>query len=487
MKKVKISISLKTTMLVVFFTLIIIASATFFYYREGKRTNNEYYSKMANSVAKTVAEVVDYEKLRVVKDKVKEIVDATSDKVTSEHWGSDEWYAYSAHFDSIKEMSEYQELIIFLQQMQDVTFEEVDCVYLTYLDADLEYIVVVVDGDRINPCPPGCLDILYAENKPALTDPSIGFPAYITNTKSYGWIVSAGAPVYDDANNIVGYANVDISMEVVTTNLEENTLRLFIFLIVTMVLICTLAVVIIQLLLIRPLHKLTKAAQSYNSNDILTNSFANVKINTHDEIHELSESMKKMEAEINTRLAELMSTNRELITSQHLASEMTKLANKDALTGVGNKTAYEFALEKLKEDLKEGTIQEFGFIMIDLNDLKKNNDTYGHESGNEALKRLCKVVCEVFHHSPVYRIGGDEFVVLLKNRDYERAHHLIDKFYFIINRMNREEGLEASKVISAAVGLAKYDNKVDQTVEDVFNRADEEMYKTKRAMKGEAR
>ncbi|MBO4668033.1 MAG: GGDEF domain-containing protein, partial [Bacilli bacterium] len=223
------------------------------------------------------------------------------------------------------------------------------------------------------------------------------------------------------------------------------------------------------------------------SNDILTNSFANVKINTHDEIHELSESMKKMEAEINTRVAELMSTNRELITSQHLASEMTKLANKDALTGVGNKTAYEFALEKLKEDLKEGTIQEFGFIMIDLNDLKKNNDTFGHESGNEALKRLCKVVCEVFHHSPVYRIGGDEFVVLLKNRDYERAHHLIDKLYFIINKMNREEGLEASKVISAAVGLAKYDNQVDQTVEDVFNRADEEMYKTKRAMKGEAR
>ena len=487
MKKVKISISLKTTILLVFFTLIIIASATFFYYREGKRTNNEYYSEMANAVAKTVASVVDDTKYSVVKTKVKEIVDATPDKVTSEEWGSDAWNAYSAKFDSVKALPEYQELINFLQQMQDATFEEVDCIYLTYLDPDLEYIVVVVDGDRIDPCPPGCLDILYEENKPALTDPNYGFPAFISNTKSYGWIVSAGAPIYDDAHHVVGYANVDISMEVVTKNLEENTLRLFIFLIITMIMICIIAIVIIQFILIKPLRKLTKAAQSYRSNDTLTSSFAGVDIHTHDEIHELSESMKKMEEEINTRVAELMSTNRELIMSQNLASEMTKLANKDALTGVGNKTAYEFGIEKLKEDLRTGALSEFGFIMIDLNDLKKNNDTYGHESGNEAIKKLCKAVCEVFHHSPVYRIGGDEFVVLLKNRDYERANHLIDKLQFMINRMNREVDGDPSKMISAAVGLAKYDVALDKTVEDVFNRADEEMYKNKRAMKGETR
>jgi GGDEF domain-containing protein len=52
--------------------------------------------------------------------------------------------------------------------------------------------------------------------------------------------------------------------------------------------------------------------------------------------------------------------------------------------------------------------------MFDLNDLKHINDRYGHERGDEYIVNCCRLICQVFKHSPVFRIGGDEFVALLR-------------------------------------------------------------------------
>lgn len=486
MKKHRFSISLKTTILVIMFTLVIIMLATFFYYQAGKRKNQETYTEKATALSRTVAKVVNVEEYKVVKNKVSEILATIPNKVTSDDWGSVEWNNYSANFDSVKELNEYKNLCAFLQELQDANYSDIDCIYLIYIDSESENFVYVVDADQTEPCPPGCLDPLFDFNREILTNPERGFPAYTTNTESYGWLVSAGTPIYD-ANEVVGYAMVDIRMGVINDDLHEMTLKLFTILMITLIIICVIAIIIIQFALIKPLHKLTKAAESYSPENSLTNHFASVDIKTNDEISELLEAMQKMETEINTTIGELMSTNRELISSQNLANEMTRLANKDALTGVGNKTAYEDTMSKLNEELKNGNQQPFGFVMIDLNDLKVNNDTYGHESGDQALKRLCQLVCDVFNHSPVYRIGGDEFVVLLRNRDYDRANHLIDKFHFVINKANKEVSGDKSKTISAAIGLAKFDASIDSTPEDVFKRADEAMYENKRAMKGSVR
>ena len=55
---------------------------------------------------------------------------------------------------------------------------------------------------------------------------------------------------------------------------------------------------------------------------------------------------------------------------------------------------------------------------IDLNNLKTINDTYGHDKGNIAIMKLANMICEVFSKSPVFRIGGDEFAVILFKKDY---------------------------------------------------------------------
>ena len=126
---------------------------------------------------------------------------------------------------------------------------------------------------------------------------------------------------------------------------------------------------------------------------------------------------------------------------------------------------------------------EFGIAMIDLNFLKRINDTYGHEQGNIAIKKLCYTVCHVFEHSPVFRIGGDEFVVILKNNDYEDRDELIEDFRAQMELLQSDFSIEPWEQISAAIGIAVFEKDRDARVDNVFKRADQLMYENKKEMK----
>lgn len=93
------------------------------------------------------------------------------------------------------------------------------------------------------------------------------------------------------------------------------------------------------------------------------------------------------------------------------------------------------------------------------------------------------LVCEVFEHSPVFRIGGDEFIVILKFRDYRNVDRLIDDFNARLEAVQKDDTLKPWEQISAAIGYAKFDKTVDHTVDDVFKKADQAMYERKKAMK----
>ena len=191
-----------------------------------------------------------------------------------------------------------------------------------------------------------------------------------------------------------------------------------------------------------------------------------------------------MEKEISKRIQELTAVNAELIEQQQMTNRMKELANKDALTGVRNKAAYNSNVEAINEKIKNNENVEFGIVMVDLNDLKIINDEYGHKNGDIALIKLSNLVCGVFAHSPVFRVGGDEFVVVIQNLDYRRIETLVEEFKNKIYGLQEDEYLAQNEKISAAIGYALFDKNIDKTVEDVFARADNAMYNCKRQMKG---
>ena len=153
-------------------------------------------------------------------------------------------------------------------------------------------------------------------------------------------------------------------------------------------------------------------------------------------------------------------------------------ATKDQLTGVKNKRAYADEEDYLNIQIQAGMDIEFAMVVCDLNGLKQVNDTLGHQAGDAYIKEGCNILCDVFARSPVYRIGGDEFAVVVRGKDYTFLEARLEK----INRANARNK-KAGKV-TLAVGSAKY-SKEDKFVSDVFDRADSEMYKNKKKMKAE--
>ncbi|MBR1740717.1 MAG: GGDEF domain-containing protein [Lachnospiraceae bacterium] len=206
-------------------------------------------------------------------------------------------------------------------------------------------------------------------------------------------------------------------------------------------------------------------------------------ISTGDEIESLYHSLRQMSEDIMNYAERLSQATDEVESMKTRISRMGILAYKDALTQVKNKASYDEEKLLTDQEIAEGTA-EFAVLMIDLNHLKRMNDTYGHEHGNSYIQLSCRMICVVFAHSPVFRIGGDEFVVILKKGDYEKRERLLEILREDFDMTSHAEELEPWERASAAMGLAVYDKEKDTCVDDVFKRADERMYENKKAMKG---
>ena len=156
-----------------------------------------------------------------------------------------------------------------------------------------------------------------------------------------------------------------------------------------------------------------------------------------------------------------------------------ELARRDELTGVRNKTAFTELEQSMQDNIEKGmNYLPFAIVVCDLNDLKMINDTKGHKAGDEYIRSSAKLLCEIFDHSPVFRIGGDEFAIVLSGDDFGSRKQLIEKLHRIaLSNRNSHEG----PVI--AVGLAEYDPINDTSVTDTFERADQMMYDDKRELK----
>ena len=201
-----------------------------------------------------------------------------------------------------------------------------------------------------------------------------------------------------------------------------------------------------------------------------------------DEISSLSMEISAMILELENYMQRLKETTLALGKEKERAEALKELASKDALTGIRNKSAYDKETKRLAWNIEEKTAH-FAIMIIDLNFLKRVNDTYGHEHGNTMIRTLCHLICSVFKHSPVFRIGGDEFAVILENEDLGNLRELILTFNKKLEEIAQDQSLEPWERVSAAVGLAIFDPQKDVSVENVFKRADKAMYTRKKLMK----
>lgn len=214
--------------------------------------------------------------------------------------------------------------------------------------------------------------------------------------------------------------------------------------------------------LTKPLSDLTKAARQVDSG----NYDFELNYDKDDEVGILTRTFKQLASH----------------TKEHISS-LNRQVYVDALTSVKNKAAYGAYIKKLQDQMDNFEQHlEFAFGVFDCDNLKYINDTYGHDKGDIYLKSASQLICHIFDHSPVFRIGGDEFAVILQNTDYQNREELLSLF-----RKTREEICEAAEneweQVNITMGLAVYDPESDPAVIDVARRADQRMYENKRFRK----
>lgn len=151
-----------------------------------------------------------------------------------------------------------------------------------------------------------------------------------------------------------------------------------------------------------------------------------------------------------------------------------RLAFQDRMTGLKNRSAFIEEMHQLREG--HGPL---GCIVLDVNNLKKTNDSLGHSAGDELITRVAGCIQRsVRKEGNCYRVGGDEFVVILRNMDREKTAHLADS----IRREICRESAESSNAISASLGWS-WTDRPEEDPEILFQRADAAMYEEKRRSK----
>jgi diguanylate cyclase (GGDEF)-like protein len=167
----------------------------------------------------------------------------------------------------------------------------------------------------------------------------------------------------------------------------------------------------------KPLEELTEAADQADRG----NYEFELNYDTDDELGRLTHTFKRLAGHMKDHI-----------------SDLNKRVYVDALTSVRNKGAYSAYIEELQTRLDEEGSQRlaFGIGVFDCDNLKVINDRYGHEKGDVYLKTASRLICRVFQHSPVFRIGGDEFSVILQNEDYLNQESLAEQFSNAMTEIN---------------------------------------------------
>ncbi len=313
----RFSLRKKTVLIIILMAILLSGAAILTCGLVFSRASDENYRLQASELAATIASVVDPDQVADLREQVSSVYDATEEKVGSEEMDSPQYNDYLQRFASVTESDSYREVYQVLRGIQDAN--HVESVYILYVDVPTRSTVYLVDASD-DPCYPGNFDPVYEMNDLVLENPEVGFPAYITNTEAYGWLVSAGVAIHDSEGNVIAHAFTDISMNDVKNSQRTFLLSLLLLLALLTAALCAVYVLVVNRMLVKPVNRLAEAArQYYDGGDGEEESggqgdretFAALDIKTGDEIEDLSLAMQQMERDMNTYIRNLTAVTAE--------------------------------------------------------------------------------------------------------------------------------------------------------------------------------
>lgn len=209
-----------------------------------------------------------------------------------------------------------------------------------------------------------------------------------------------------------------------------------------------------------PIKELTRAAEDLKDGNLNVN----IRCNSNDELGDLAVGLQTAIDTVKERL-----------------DNVNTLAFTDSLTGVFNKTAYVDHSLRINKEIGK---KKFAVVVLHLFNLIPMNDRFGREMGNEFLLSATQFIKSIYGKSNIYRLTGGLFAIILEDSEFERKEYLFKKFIEEI----KEESIiiEQEEVnLPIAIGMSEYNKYRDNSLEDVYARADRFMQINREKIKEE--
>lgn len=442
-----------------------------------------YYKNLSLNTAINFASLVDGDYLgsladAVVTDEYTELRDA-AEEADDEGMIRDYLISHELwdQYDSTRSL-----LIKYLHNMDDIEY-----LYIMKLGGEKTGLDLYLIDDDNNP--------LYVTGSTEEDNLELGgatgiVPPSISNTE-WGWLCSAYAPVFDSNGQVVCHIGCDINMDEVMASRIRSLLYDILGSAAFTLLIMLLAIFYTKRTLIKPLNEITVNMDKFSPSrdaDYEKSGVLVLDIRNNDEIGDIYHAIQSMQKRIVDHIKDIVVIEKEKEMAENDAKlkgeELDRViidAYRDPLTHVGSKTAYIKKKEEMDKTIQQpGT--EFAIVMVDVNFLKMINDQCGHASGDSYLSGCCSIICDIYMHSPVFRIGGDEFVVILTGEDYRFRHERFKQMQDTYEQSYNQKDVDPWLRYSAASGMAEY-SPDDTSVEAVYKRADKAMYEEKARLK----
>ena len=358
---------------------------------------------------------------------------------------------------------------------------DIKYLYVYKIMEDGCHVVFDLDTALVEASEPGEIEEFNESFEKYLPDLLAGRPIPpIISNETYGYLLTVYKPVYNSEGKCVCYAGIDFSMDLI-----NDYGRMFIAEVIALfsgalIFVFVLSLTFVENNILLPVNTMSYCAKNfaYDSEEARRQNIEHIKsldIRTKDEIENLYSAFVRTTEDSMHYFENFKRAKIEV-------AVMEELAHTDSLTRIKNKMAYTETTARLDKEISAGSAN-FCIVMIDINYLKRVNDTFGHERGNEYLINACNLTCDIFGKENVYRVGGDEFVAILDGDIVSTCEEKVNLLRNTIEKFRKDESLQAWEKVSAAVGVAYYREGIDKNLDEVFKRADSEMYQNKLKMK----
>ncbi|MFP3152916.1 sensor domain-containing diguanylate cyclase [Lachnospiraceae bacterium ZAX-1] len=284
----------------------------------------------------------------------------------------------------------------------------------------------------------------------------------------YGWTITVSEPLYGSDGVCKGYVGIDFNVNQMVDERMAYLRNLSIIVLIATIVFAIIYLNIIQRTIIRPINTMAKAANHFLANGLESgeavgdSEILSIEINTKDELQSLATALQSMVRKIDEHITKL--------------NVITIKSETDALTSLYNRGAFQQQVNTYLR-FKSNVEQLDAFMMIDVDYFKAVNDNYGHSEGDVVLTECANALRNIMRDSDIVgRLGGDEFAVFCKSigsvSNAEDKARKIREAWLKIIPGDRENGITASIGISFAP-------KNGQGYQELFNKADEALYKIK--------